>query len=411
MCNGKANNGKAKTSKIVEMISGAIQETLALRRDRISTKPPPVRHCRPHTRRIARTDHPLHRFIRVRTRGSARRYAMQLDFSSPDLPAPEYEHAVHHDEAGFSQVIICGVPLRVRQSEILGGRLWSGGVRLAVEIEKGIALRELGLGQAGATDTELHGKQVLEIGAGCAGLPGLALAIKHKMRVTLTEHPDVVPILLENILAVKAQVSTLFGKGEVQKDVHDAVQAVEVVAFEWNDQAALSKYASETEAFQLVVWADAGYFSDHMSLLRCAVAATSPTGAILAVESLRSESSTRTFRKAFGANGLFAVRVLGNGDHKVDETWTLAMEWQNKHEAVAARQSVVDGKFEKKFRGVLDTTQGERGVKKTVYDAAARKKTPETIPVCWDEDAKNEEYGAKRFWARGFDSSLVPDDA
>jgi hypothetical protein len=31
--------------------------------------------------------------------------------------------------------------------------------------------------------------------------------------------------------------------------------------------------------------------------------------------------------------------------------------------------------------------------------------------VCWDEDAKNEEYGAKRFWARGFDSSLVPDDA
>ena len=347
-------------------------------------------------------------------------FAMQLDFSSADLPAPSFLYAVSHDDGGFSTVTICGVPLRLRQSDILGGRLWSGGVRLAVEIEKGIALRTLGESQgSGKGGDGLHGKRVIELGAGCAGLPGVALAIKHGMTVTLTEHPDVVPILRENIESVKAQIDELLKKGEVSNAVADAVQQISVASFDWNDEKALSQYADETNnsSFPLVVWADAGYFSDHLKLVKAAVAVTSPTGVILAVESLRSESSTRTFRKAFGCAGLFAVRVLGKGNRNVDETWTLAMEWQNQSEAREARKAVCEGAFETIFKQRIDLEQNERNsshdkqnaLHKHVSNPTKPPPTPELIRH--DEDEQSGEFGAQQFWGKGFDASLVPDDA
>ena len=94
---------------------------------------------------------------------------MQLDFSGDGLPEPSFENAVDHDAEGFATVPVCGVPLRLRQSEILGGRLWTGGLSLALEIERGVALRELGEGRDGAPSdgTSLEGKRVIELGAGC----------------------------------------------------------------------------------------------------------------------------------------------------------------------------------------------------------------------------------------------------
>lgn len=71
-------------------------------------------------------------------------------------------------------------------------------------------------------------------------------------------------------------------------------------------------------------------------------------------ESLRSEAATRGFRKAFGANGLFAVRVLGDGDLRINETWTLAMEWQNRSEGRLARRAVAQGTFDKKYAARID---------------------------------------------------------
>ena len=298
---------------------------------------------------------------------------MQLDFSGDGLPEPSFENAVDHDAEGFATVPVCGVPLRLRQSEILGGRLWTGGLRLALEIERGVALRELGEGRDGAPSdgTSLEGKRVIELGAGCAGLPGVALALRHKMRVTLSEHPDVVPILRENIKSVKEQVAALASEGKLPRDVAEAVQSMRVVAFDWRDEAALAAYATDAEAtqpsvrgnlnesenvggFPLVIWADAGYFSDHGLLLRAAAATCAPGGEIHATEALRSEAATRGFRKAFGANGLFAVRVLGDGDLRVDETWTLAMEWQNRSEGRLARRAVAQGTFDKKYAARIE---------------------------------------------------------
>ena len=297
---------------------------------------------------------------------------MQLDFSGDGLPEPMFENAVDHDAEGFATVPVCGVPLRLRQSEILGGRLWTGGLRLALEIERGVALRELGEGRDGAPSdgTSLEGKRVIELGAGCAGLPGVALALRHKMRVTLSEHPDVVPILRENIRSVKAQVAALASEGKLPRDVAEAVRGIEVVAFDRRDETALAAYATDAEATQtsignakesvsvgglpLVIWADAGYFSDHSLLLRAAAATCAPGGVILATESLRREAATRGFRKAFGANGLFAVRVLGDGDLRIDETWTLAMEWQNRSEGRLARRAVAQGTFDKKYAARID---------------------------------------------------------
>jgi len=53
----------------------------------------------------------------------------------------------------------------------------------------------------------------------------------------------------------------------------------------------------------------------NTDLLRVAVACCAPRGWILATESLRSEKMTMSFRRVFGAPGLFAVRVLGRGLH------------------------------------------------------------------------------------------------
>jgi hypothetical protein len=44
------------------------------------------------------------------------------------------------------------------------------------------------------------------LGAGCAGLPGIALALRHKMKVVLTEMGDVIPLLRANVAAIQAQV-------------------------------------------------------------------------------------------------------------------------------------------------------------------------------------------------------------
>ena len=99
-------------------------------------RPPPGRRTEPHARRIAR-DGRGRRPFRSIPRACASRPAMQLDFSGDGLPEPSFENAVHHDAEGFATVPVCGVPLRLRQSEILGGRLWTGGLRLALEIERG----------------------------------------------------------------------------------------------------------------------------------------------------------------------------------------------------------------------------------------------------------------------------------
>jgi hypothetical protein len=265
----------------------------------------------------------------------------------------------------------------VRQGGELGERLWASGMDLAREIERGIALRHvpehliasrpfgspvrranddggdppaddssgLKLDAEDAGEDPLRHARVLELGAGCAGLPGLAMALRHGCTVTLTEHPDVVPLLRANVAQFQARITAMAGVNEISETVAAAAARVSVEALDWTDRDVLKRVA-EGDGYDVVVWADAGYLGDdNDALLTAAVACVAPGGKILACESLRSQAKTTTFRRIFGALGFFCVKVLGDGVKGNVDAWVYAMTWQCEAEACLARKRIAEGSF------------------------------------------------------------------
>lgn len=309
---------------------------------------------------------------------------MEIDFSSEDgEPRYGFESCgASADAEGRVTFEVCGASLIVKQGPELGERLWASGMALAREIERGVALRHvpnslsvavssrpsgaparparrasaggdsldvamgrLKLGIDENDDDPLRDARVVELGAGCAGLPGLAMALRHGCTVTLTEHPDVLPLLRANVEEFQAQISALASVNASFEKLADAAMRVSVEALDWTDREALARVA-EGSGYDVVVWADAGYLGDdNDALLSAAVACTAPGGKIIACESLRSEAKTRLLRRIFGALGFFCVKVLGNGMKGNADTWTYAMTWQCEAEAVSARRRISDGSF------------------------------------------------------------------
>ena len=310
---------------------------------------------------------------------------MEIDFSSDDgEPRYGFESCgASADAEGRVTFDVCGASLIVKQGPELGERLWASGMALAREIERGVALRHvpnslsaavssrpsgapagparrasaggdsldgalgrMRLGIDANDDDPLRNARVVELGAGCAGLPGLAMALRHGCTVTLTEHPDVLPLLRANVEELQAQISALASANESFEKLADAAMRVSVEALDWTDREALARVAGGS-GYDVVVWADAGYLGDDQNdaLLSAAVACTAPGGKIIACESLRSEAKTTTLRRMFGALGFFCVEVLGSGVRGNADTWTYAMTWQCEAEAVSARRRIGEGSF------------------------------------------------------------------
>lgn len=261
---------------------------------------------------------------RARERGPrSPSHSMEIDFSTDGEPVASFEDALPSKANGSVEVEICGVKLKISQASLLGERLWAAGLQLAKDIDQGVALRHF---DHGGDEDGMKGKRVIELGAGCAGLPGIALALRHKMRVVLSEHPEVIPLLRANVAAIQTQVAALAAEGKVAPDAAEAVAALRVVTLDWSDDALMAAIAAGESydrrgatatdkgfgddqrsllgsEFDMVVWADAGYLGDHDLLLRAAVACCGPKAFILIAESLRSERVTEAFRRKFGANG------------------------------------------------------------------------------------------------------------
>lgn len=261
---------------------------------------------------------------RARERGPrSPSHSMEIDFSTDGEPVASFEDALPSKADGSVEVEICGVKLKISQASLLGERLWAAGLQLAKDIDQGVALRHF---DHGGDEDGMKGKRVIELGAGCAGLPGIALALRHKMRVVLSEHPEVIPLLRANVAAIQTQVAALAAEGKVAPDAAEAVAAMRVVTLDWSDDALMAAIAAGESydrrgataidkgfgddqrsllgsEFDMVVWADAGYLGDHDLLLRAAVACCGPKAFILIAESLRSEKVTEAFRRKFGANG------------------------------------------------------------------------------------------------------------
>ena len=184
---------------------------------------------------------------------------MQIDFSADGFDfatSVGYERAVGDGEP----IVLCGVPLVVEQTRDVdddggtGNVLWAGGVQLARELERGVARDELTRrlllaemdprdGRRKEEDHLRSAPRAIELGAGCAGLPGVVLALRFGMRVTLTEHPLMIPTLTRNLESIKAQVNALAGAGSIDEDAVNAVNAIEIRALDWGDDEALAELA------------------------------------------------------------------------------------------------------------------------------------------------------------------------
>ena len=318
---------------------------------------------------------------------------MEIDFSAEDgEPRYSFESCgADTDADGVVTFEVCGAPMIVRQGGELGERLWASGMDLAREIERGVALRHvpehliasrpfgspvrranddggdppaddssgLKLDAEDAGEDPLRHARVLELGAGCAGLPGLAMALRHGCTVTLTEHPDVVPLLRANVAQFQARISAMAGVNEISETVADAAARASFagtasvpaayVTTDGDDVRRVVTRRSASPALGAsdgVVWADAGYLGDdNDALLTAAVACVAPGGKILACESLRSQAKTTTFRRIFGALGFFCVKVLGDGVKGNVDAWVYAMTWQCEAEACLARKRIAEGSF------------------------------------------------------------------
>ena len=303
---------------------------------------------------------------------------MEIDFSRDGEPVIDFESILPSTASdGSVDVVLCGVTLTIRQSSTLGGRVWAASLSLARRVEKGEIPRWLEREDGAEAEEEkekekrvhsrespasgvgeswLKGARAIELGAGCAGLPSIALALTHGTRCVLAEHPEEAPLLRENIAAVQAQVKALALEGKVSRVAAEAIAAMGVVELDWNDHAGLASVVDAPAGtcasaggadggYDLVVFSDCAYATNHEPLLRAVVACCGPVGVVLAEESRRSEAVNEGFLRYFCDPTLFAVMPLDVGDSKTVETRVFLMRWQSESDARVARSAVASGTF------------------------------------------------------------------
>ncbi|GHP07770.1 hypothetical protein PPROV_000651200 [Pycnococcus provasolii] len=178
------------------------------------------------------------------------------------------------------------------------------------------------------------GIRALELGAGCAGLPGMALAALVADEVTLTDVASALPLLEENVRrftdAAAASGNTRCGK-------------IDVRAFDWLDGEHIADMASDL-GYDVVVGTDIAYADSLLEpLVRATMAVLKPGGVLLLSENLRSRRMHHEARAAFGKPGYFAVTVPQVGtfaDHLEEEAALLVGTWQCESEARAMRRKL-----------------------------------------------------------------------
>ncbi|XRB18227.1 protein N-lysine methyltransferase [Pseudoscourfieldia marina] len=178
------------------------------------------------------------------------------------------------------------------------------------------------------------GIRALELGAGCAGLPGMALAALVADEVTLTDVASALPLLEENVRrftdAAAASGNTRCGK-------------IDVRAFDWLDGEHIANMASDL-GYDVVVGTDIAYADSLLEpLVRATMAVLKPGGVLLLSENLRSRRMHHEARAAFGKPGYFAVTVPQVGtfaDHLEEEAALLVGTWQCESEARAMRRKL-----------------------------------------------------------------------
>lgn len=173
--------------------------------------------------------------------------------------------------------------------------------------------------------------RAIELGAGCAALPGLALAALACDEVTLTDISDALPLLRENV----RRFSDAFPPGVGAR--------VTVAPLDWASPADLA-HAAAGEGYDVVVAADVAFAEGMVeSFVQAAMACLKPTGVLVLQEGTRSQRLHYKVRSSLGAAQRFATVVApsARGAHARpldDDTCTLVSRWQCASDARDARR-------------------------------------------------------------------------
>lgn len=222
---------------------------------------------------------------------------MWIDFGADGEPEAAFKGAYEPDEAGVVRVDVgIGVELAVKMGDGrvgavesslgTGAVLWAAGPAMARALSKALLPAD---GLWG-----LRGRAAIELGAGCAGLPGTALALAGIASVVLTDTVGVVDALATNVEGYALTPG-------LNDDARGRLQRISARPLNWSDDDALAALARGA-GYGLVVCADCDSPCDsptslHAPLIRtvCAALSAEPGSVALFCSGSRSESLLRDF--------------------------------------------------------------------------------------------------------------------
>lgn len=234
---------------------------------------------------------------------------MWIDFNSDGEPHAAFKGEYDADEAGIVSVDVGGATLSVemgagRVGEAddtlgTGAVLWAAGPAMARALTSALRADD---GLWG-----LRGRDAIELGAGCSGLPGAALALAGCSSVTLTDTAELAGRLAANVRRY-AQTAALGASQRAR------LGRLRVRPLDWADAAALADLAGG-EGYGLVVCADCDYATSlHGPLLgvtRAALAADASAVALFC-SGARCQSTLDAFLALLAAT--FDVTEVAEAD-------------------------------------------------------------------------------------------------
>eukprot|EP00238_Polyblepharides_amylifera_P012684 CAMPEP_0196588000 /NCGR_PEP_ID=MMETSP1081-20130531/59253_1 /TAXON_ID=36882 /ORGANISM="Pyramimonas amylifera, Strain CCMP720" /LENGTH=285 /DNA_ID=CAMNT_0041910357 /DNA_START=444 /DNA_END=1298 /DNA_ORIENTATION=- len=277
---------------------------------------------------------------------------MMLNFCDEGEVKWSFDTAVK-DDGDMLEYNLGGVKFQIAQDPgnlVVGASIWRSGQILAQRIITGTENTSedetAGMLPVEFRAAGLAGRSGLELGAGCAGLVGLALAMRGCTRVVLTDQAEVLPMLRENVRRFLIAAAAA-PDGTMPAGCAALTGAIVVRELDWLNAYQVAE-AAAAEGFDRVVCADGTYAESlHLAFLASTSATSASDAAILFMSDMRSSREHFAFRNCFGgedALGRFIVKVLiqnlqnsrfpnlnkmGETGERIDDRLSLSAGWSD----------------------------------------------------------------------------------
>lgn len=265
---------------------------------------------------------------------------MMIDLFSDGPPNAHFATDAHGD-ATYAFELPGGGVIEARQASVSEG-LGTG----AVQWQAGTALAKALI----ASERDMKGKRIIELGCGCAALPAVVAATLGAEAVVATDVPILVPLLRDNI---ERYVQTPGVSAANQQALKTAMVAR---AMDWTQEEELRALASDARGYDVVLCADCVDESEALLAALCDTisACLAPTGAAVIASGARSQRLMALFLASLREAGLGVVELTSSlqplpaaeasarARHS-DETRFFAASWPDASTAVATRAARARG--------------------------------------------------------------------